>query len=239
MTDSERMKYAHMYISKLAKGINPLDDSAIVCNDIINNQHISRCFEYVANVLEKVCNGDYFLKRKLRETAPPDVSHLLKNFKFCDVGLIISELCARINSAKNEGAVRVSNVAVKRWLEHNNLIEYTETVDGQRRAYPTVKGEKFGLFAETREGYHGKYTAILFDTEAQRAVIKSVPTILQEHLDSMQRHHAMKSRAWDYEQDEKIKRMFQQGMTVQEIAAVMARTNGAIRSRLVKLGAMH
>lgn len=239
MTDSERMKYAHIYISKLAKGINPLDDSAIVCNDVINNEHISRCFEYVANVLGKVCNGDYFLKRKLRETAPPDVSHLLKNFKFCHEGLLVNELCARINSAKNEGSVRVSNVAVKSWLVRNGLVEYVETEDGQKRTYPTVKGEKFGVYAETREGYHGKYTAIMMNGDAQRVVIKNVPIILQEHLDSMQRHHAMKSRPWDYEQDEKVKRMFQQGMTVQEIAAVMARTNGAIRSRLVKLGAMH
>lgn len=239
MTDSERMKYAYLYISKLAKGINPLDDSAIVCNDVINNQHISRCLEYVANVLDKVCKGDYFLKRSLRETAPLDVQYLLKNFKFCEVGLLINETCARINSAKNEGAVRVSNVAVKRWFAEQGLIEYAETEDGQRRAYPTVKGEKFGLFAEPREGYHGKYTAILLNVDAQRAVIKNAPIILQKHLDSMKRHHAMKSRPWDYEQDEKVRHMFEQGMTVQEIAAVMSRTNGAIRSRLVKLGAMH
>lgn len=239
MTDSERMKYAHIYISKLAQGINPLDDSVIVCNDVINNEHISRCFLYVANVLDKVLKGDYFLKRSCRETAPHDVAHLLKNFKFCSAGLLINELCARINSAKVENAVRVSNVAVKRWLQQNGLIEYVDAEDGQRHTYPTMKGEKFGLYAELREGHHGKYTAILLDENAQREVIKNVPTILQEHLDSMQRRHAVKGRPWDYEQDEKVKHMYGQGMTVQEIAAVMARTNGAIRSRLVKLGAMH
>ncbi|MCM1289409.1 MAG: hypothetical protein NC132_01995 [Corallococcus sp.] len=239
MTDSERMKYAHIYVSKLSKGINPLDDSIIVCNEVINNKHIANCLSYVANVLEKVCKGDYFLKRSLRETSPHDVAYLLKNFKFCSAGLLINETCARINSAKNEGAVRVSNVAVKRWLQQNGLTEYIDAEDGQRRIYPTVKGEKFGLFAETREGHNGKYTAVLLNEKAQREVIKNVQVILQEHLDGMQRRHAMKSRPWDYEQDEKVKRMFDQGMTVQEIAAVMARTNGAIRSRLVKLGAMH
>ena len=239
MTDSERMKYAHIYISKLANGINPLDDSAIVCNDVINNEHISRCFSYVANVLEKVLKGDYFLKRSCREIAPHDVSHLLKNFKFCSAGLLINELCARINNAKNENAVRVSNVAVKRWLQQNELIEYVDAEDGQRRTLTTAKGETFGLYTEIREGHHGKYTAILLNENAQREIIKNVPAILQEHLDSMGRHHAVKCRPWDFEQDDKIKRMYGQGMTVQEIAAVMSRTNGSIRARLVKLGAMH
>ena len=239
MTDSERMKYAYIYVSKLAKGINPLDDSDIVCNDVINNEHISRCLSYVANVLEKVCRGDYFLKRSCRETSPHDVGQLLKNFKFCPTGLLISETCARINSAKSQNAVRVSNVALKRWLHQNGLIEYLDVVEGQRQTCTTLKGERFGLYAEVREGHHGKYTAVMLNEDAQREVVKNVPAILQEHLDSMAVRHSVKCRPWDRDQDEKVTSMYQEGMTVQEIAAVMDRTNGSIRSRLVKLGAMH
>ena len=45
------MERTHMYINKLAKGINPLDDSLIPGNDVLNNVRLSRCLFYVSDIL--------------------------------------------------------------------------------------------------------------------------------------------------------------------------------------------
>jgi len=44
MTENEKIQYAKAFIDKLARGINPLDDSFIRDDDIVNNVRISRCF---------------------------------------------------------------------------------------------------------------------------------------------------------------------------------------------------
>lgn len=54
MTELETMQRAKMYIDKLAKGINPLDDSIVPEDGIINNVRLSRCLFYVSDVLRQV-----------------------------------------------------------------------------------------------------------------------------------------------------------------------------------------
>ena len=54
MTELEVMQRAKMYIDKLANGINPIDDTAVSENDVINNVRLSRCFFYVSEILRQV-----------------------------------------------------------------------------------------------------------------------------------------------------------------------------------------
>ena len=44
MTELEKIERAKIYMDKLANGINPIDDSIIPDEDIINNVRLSRCF---------------------------------------------------------------------------------------------------------------------------------------------------------------------------------------------------
>lgn len=43
MIDTDKLRIAKEWISKLANGINPLDNNLIKDEDIVNNVHISRC----------------------------------------------------------------------------------------------------------------------------------------------------------------------------------------------------
>ena len=52
--DKEKLRVAIEWISKLANGVNPIDDSSLSENDIVNNIHISRCLFYVADLLENI-----------------------------------------------------------------------------------------------------------------------------------------------------------------------------------------
>lgn len=58
MTEIEKLQRAQMYISKLANGINPLNDNPVDQNEIINNERISRCLRYVSEVLDGVIKSN-------------------------------------------------------------------------------------------------------------------------------------------------------------------------------------
>ena len=54
MTELEKIERAKMYMDKLANGINPIDDSVVPDEDIVNNVRLSRCFFFVglSNMLD-------------------------------------------------------------------------------------------------------------------------------------------------------------------------------------------
>ena len=54
MTELEKIKRAKMYLDKLANGINPLDDTVVPDEDIVNQVRLSRCFFFVSDVLRQV-----------------------------------------------------------------------------------------------------------------------------------------------------------------------------------------
>ena len=54
MTELEKIAYAKSFIDKLAQGINPLNDTPIPDNEVVNNPRLCRCFFYVSEVLAQV-----------------------------------------------------------------------------------------------------------------------------------------------------------------------------------------
>ena len=64
MTELEKIAYAKSFIDKLANGINPIDDSVIKDDDIVNNVRISRCFFYVSDVLRQIIDNGGISKKK-------------------------------------------------------------------------------------------------------------------------------------------------------------------------------
>lgn len=54
MTELEKVQRAKMYMEKLANGINPIDDTMAPEEDIINHVRLSRCFFFVADMLQQV-----------------------------------------------------------------------------------------------------------------------------------------------------------------------------------------
>ena len=67
MTDLETIARAKMYIDKLANGINPLDDTAIEENDVVNNVKISRCLFFVSDTLQKVIENGGITIQKIKK----------------------------------------------------------------------------------------------------------------------------------------------------------------------------
>ncbi len=57
MNELDALKYAKMFIDKMAHGINPLTNQSVPQTDLIANQRISKCLSYVSDILQEKINA--------------------------------------------------------------------------------------------------------------------------------------------------------------------------------------
>ena len=70
MTELDMIRRAQMYMEKLSHGINPLDGTPVADGDLIRNGRMSRCFAFVAEVLDKVVTNSAPHAEKTQPAAP-------------------------------------------------------------------------------------------------------------------------------------------------------------------------
>ena len=54
MTELETIKRAKMYMDKLSIGINPLDDTPVPEEELLNHVRLAKCFCFISQILQKV-----------------------------------------------------------------------------------------------------------------------------------------------------------------------------------------
>ena len=116
MTELEKIAYAKSFIDKLANGINPIDDSVIKDDDIVNNVRISRCFFYVSDVLRQMIDNGGISKKKA--FIPFDLTlEARSKFEYSDKPILISEIAKRLNVlVTNENMKKIAYRDIAEWL---------------------------------------------------------------------------------------------------------------------------
>ncbi|MCM1545510.1 MAG: hypothetical protein NC033_00595 [Clostridiales bacterium] len=241
MTEIEELRYAKALVENLARGVNPLSGEAVSDTDVINNVKISRCLFYVANMLEKLCQGEYVKKENKGKTPFFIKEGELENFDYSDGGIAISEIIKRINDIVGYDGRKIKRSLIVDWLIESGLIAESET-NGRKYKLPTDKGIEAGIYTEERFGYNGSYRVVLYNEKAQRMIIEHLKetaesdiTIVQQTAD-VEPSGSNKGKAWDGKQEAELTEMFKDGLTVKAIADAMKRSRGAIKARLIKLG---
>ncbi|MBE6711291.1 MAG: hypothetical protein E7579_09265 [Ruminococcaceae bacterium] len=178
MTELEKMQRARMYLDKLANGINPLDDTMLPEEDIVNNVRITRCLHYVSEVLGQVIEngGTEFPEHKI----PFAVSNeQLAGYPMADHPIQISEFVSRVNALVDTRRMRkLSPTTITAWLVSEELLYVVARPDGKTSKLPTENGYRFGISTETRMGAGGEYTALLYNSYAQMYILKNMQYIL-------------------------------------------------------------
>ena len=185
MTEIEKIAYAKSFIDKLANGVNPIDNSPIPDDDLVNNVRISRCFFYVSSVLSQVIEEKTAPKqeKKSRSKRLPFSITLdkLKNFPYSEQPLSTTKLARRISDMSPDVTAgimnRLSYRQITQWLFDLGLIEWRRIGEGKPKKFPTEEGESFGLIWESlaKYGHAGGY--ILFTEAAQRFVVDNIEAI--------------------------------------------------------------
>jgi hypothetical protein len=237
MTELEKIKRAKMYVDKLANGINPIDDTKIPDEDIINHVRLSRCLFFVSDVLRQVIeNGGTKTTAvsKNPKKLPLEISLEQRNrFAYSEIPIAASEIAKRVNALVNEeNRQKLTYDDILTWLIEIGMMEFASTPDGERTRQPTENGIKNGISVEERAGNNGIYYVVVYNIVAQHFVIDNLDAILAVKKERTE----MQGAPWTKEQDERLIDLYEKSAPISEIAMVMKRSTSAVRGRLKRLG---
>lgn len=179
MTELETMQRAKMYMDKLANGINPIDNSVVPDEDVINNIRLSRCFFYVADVLRQVIeNGGINPSKKVRKIPFSLSTEKREQFAYSETPIAVSEIAKRINELTDEAMKPLSYKAIRDWLSSLGMMEDAISGDGKATKLPTQRGEGIGILTEARTGRNGPYVAVVYTLAAQHFILDNLDAIV-------------------------------------------------------------
>lgn len=180
MTELEKIEYAKSFIDKLANGINPLDDTAIKEEDIVNNVRLSRCFFYVSDVLRQVIENGGVSKKKNGKVPFGLTPQQLRNFPFSVTPIPISEIAKRMNGLKEDEMMKsVSHRDFTNWLLLVGMLGEQMNGEGKMVKHPTEQGKQIGISTEMRTGQRGMYSVVLYNHSAQEFIVENFEAILE------------------------------------------------------------
>lgn len=178
MTELEKIAYAKSFIDKLANGINPIDDSVIKDDDIVNNVRISRCFFYVSDILRQVIDNGGIIKKKAYIPFELSLQERSK-FAYSDKPIPISEIAKRLNALiVNENMKKIAYRDIAEWLVSVDMLCVYTKPDGKTAKMPTENAENIGMFTEKRTGQRGEYTVTVCNKNAQMFVVDNLDAII-------------------------------------------------------------
>ena len=182
MTNMEKLINAKDFMDKLSNGIDPVSDDVLTKDAMLGNIDLSRCFFFTSDILRQVIENDGFIGRRTRNYAnlPPFAlpDEQRSKIEITERPAMIRQFTESINNLIDTTTMRKLKVtAVTKWLVENDLLS-EEVVNEKKRKIPTKKGEKLGIFSETREGHYGSYLAILYKEPAQRHIVENLDKII-------------------------------------------------------------
>jgi len=182
MTELERTKWAKIYLEKLAEGIDPITDKRLPDDTILNNTHLSRCFIFVADILEKVINNDGRTRtpRIRNSKLPPLVitSEMKQRIEITNEMVGISVFTSRINRLVEEGTMRkLKATTFTSWLVQEGYLEEVIELNHSKKK-PTAKGLDIGISYDYRIGIYGDYTICLYNESAQRFLLENLNSVI-------------------------------------------------------------
>ncbi|MBO5203226.1 MAG: hypothetical protein J6B72_01265 [Clostridia bacterium] len=186
MTEVEKIAYAKSFIDKLANGINPLDDTRVPDDDIVNNVRLSRCFFYVSAILQKEIDRE--LRKAPKENKPKRLPfsitpEQLENFEYTSTPISATAMARKINWLVREDIEerkieKFSYRKINYWLHDIGMIEWREWNNGKKKRFPTPEGESIGLILQIWENYGRKSPVIYLSEEAQHFIIDNMEAVM-------------------------------------------------------------
>lgn len=239
MTEKEILQRAKMYMDKLARGVNPLDDTEIPEGEVVNNIRLSRCFLYVSDVLGSLIDEKKETDaKKTKKSAFSITREQVDGFNYSKTPIDVAEFAERINSLINQNEMKkISRRKIFEWLNSIKLIEEKIDLNTDRTVKsPTSFGIEIGISYEQKISKNGfSYNIIVLTEKAQHFLIDNIDGFI-EYLKNIEVNAGNQGQPWNREQDSLLSNLFKEGKSIEEISEIMKRTQGGIKARLKRLG---
>ena len=181
MTEIEIIARAQMYMDKLAKGVNPLTDTEVPENDVINNVRISRCLFYVSGILKQIVDnkGKFAVEMSDREEYSVTPEQAAK-FVYSPSALTITEITKRLNDIADTLRVQeLKRGILSDWLTEKGMLSDVVVNDKVRKT-PTPAGRNIGIVTEERTNQYGaSYVGVFYNTDAQHFIVDNIGSIIE------------------------------------------------------------
>ncbi|OJU13140.1 MAG: hypothetical protein BGN88_05435 [Clostridiales bacterium 43-6] len=184
MTELEKTKRAYDYINKLAQGIDPLTDTTLQQDTALNNDRLSRCFQYVAEILQQVIrNGGAVGRRNQDKKLDFTLTEAMKSrLAFSEKPIPVSELVKRINETITDEQMKYLTLTpITTWLVEKGFLDEGTDAKNKRVKFTNGQSVTIGITSEVRTGQYGQYTVILYTKEAQQFVADNLNGMLEDH----------------------------------------------------------
>jgi hypothetical protein len=179
MTELEKIEYAKSFIDKLANGINPVDNTPIREDDIVNNVRLSRCFFFVSDVLRQVIENGGVTKKKKPWMKFSLSAEQIASFPYSESPIPVSEIARRFNElSANEEMKKLSHKDLTNWLLSIGMLAQHSTANGKASKLPTQMGNDIGITTQTRIGHSGEYVVTVYSREAQAFIVDNIDAVI-------------------------------------------------------------
>ena len=179
MTELETMQRAKMYMDMLSQGIDPITGYPLPQGCGLDNARLSRCFSYVAGVLDKVIanGGTVGAKRRTLEFyLTPEQRAMVR---LSEYPVSISDWINALHTvAGNPDMKKLAPATVTDWLVSRGLMFKQTDENGKTQRLPTENGRRMGISTKARTGKDGDYQAVYYDLNAQRFLLDSLDAII-------------------------------------------------------------
>lgn len=172
MTEIELMERAKKYLDSMVRGVDPLSGAPLRSDDIVMNDRISKCLQYVSGVLERdmaAMTGKS--EASARGLSEEQISALLSD----DSEISASKVAVKINGLMGTD---IKNTDLINWLEKKGLI-FSERIWGKLCRRPTEEGLKIGIREVTYKGDNGNSNPFcVYGSAAQRFIYEHIGEII-------------------------------------------------------------
>ena len=181
MIDKQKLYTSKLYMEKLANGINPLDDSELPQDSLLNDVALCRCFVFCADILGQVIDNHGAVKRTPESMKDPFsiTEDQRSEIWISDKPVGVTILASRINEKIDENVKGIAGTHIAAWMEKEGLL-VTNVVGAQKVREPSEEGIALGLSVENGRSKAGMpYKKVLYNAGAQAFVIANLEAIAE------------------------------------------------------------
>lgn len=181
MTELETMQRAKMYMDKLAQGIDPITNREVHDDSVLNNVRLARCFFYVSDILGQIIDNGGLIGGK-QKLAPFTINlDQIGKVRVSQEPVRVTQLVDMIwEAVADPGMKKLKTTVITDWLIEKGFLEKQTGPDGKNRRIPTQNGLTLGLSMQIRQGQHGDYQAVFYNSHAQQFVLDHLQQMLSQ-----------------------------------------------------------
>ena len=174
---NEKLEKAIIYVDRIANGCNPVNNSPLTNDSVLNNPNVIRCMYFIKDILKEVYDNGGVISKKNKKYNKKFDFQLLNKYKYIE-NKSISKIVRQINELRTDSSMEpLKAKPIITWLKDNGYIIHG-VINNLEGSIVTEKGKSIGMYNEIQTFQNRTYIALLYNQKAQEFLINNLKYIL-------------------------------------------------------------